>query len=40
MRVLAADLWPGGEVVVGRTPGVIHVIAVRADRAAKLNDAT
>jgi hypothetical protein len=32
-RRLAADLWPGGEVVLGRTPGVIHVIAARADRA-------
>ena len=32
-RRLAADLWPGGEVVVGRTPGVIHVIAARGDRA-------
>lgn len=30
-RRLAADLWPGGEVVLGRTPGVIHVIAARAD---------
>jgi hypothetical protein len=32
-RRLAADLWPGGEVVLGRTPGVIHVIAARSDRA-------
>lgn len=32
-RRLADDLWPGGEVVLGRTPGVIHVIAARADRA-------
>jgi hypothetical protein len=32
-RRLAADLWPGGEVVLGRTPGVIHVLAARSDRA-------
>lgn len=32
-RRLAADLWPGAEVVLGRTPGVIHVIAGRVDRA-------
>jgi hypothetical protein len=26
-RRIAGDLWPGAEVIEGRTPGVIHVIA-------------
>ena len=32
-RRLVANLWPGGESVLGRTPDVIHVIAARGDRA-------
>ena len=30
-RTIAAALWPGAEVIAGRTPGVVHVVAASAN---------